>query len=84
MNRRRRRIGRRRRHWSRVKREMQQWTATNYTELPKRGRLKVPAARLKYDLDRILRYGFEYLEKVMAPVMAFGRGSTSAPPTGPK
>ncbi len=75
MNKRRRRIGRRRRAKIRLVREMREWTKTNFTGLPKRGRLRLPAARLL----AYLTGGWENLQRLMAPVLAFGAAQVSRP-----
>lgn len=72
MNKRRRRIARSRRAKRRLIREMRTWSKCNYTALPKRGRLKRPAERL----SNYLTSGWENLQRMMAPVLAFGACST--------
>lgn len=57
---------------------MQEWTKTNWTGPPKRGRLRQPAINLMLFVDETMARGKEQLHALMAPILAFaGRASHS-------
>lgn len=74
MNKMRRRYAKARRRKARLIREMQEWTKTNYTEAPKRGRLRRPALILMRNTYAVLEGGFAQINELLAPI--FGRRSS--------
>lgn len=78
MNKTRRRIGKARRKKARLIREIREWTATNWTAPPKRGRLRRPVVNLMSATNAAIDFGLRALGRLMAPVMAFGRRADAA------
>lgn len=73
MNKRRRRIGRARRAKARLLHEIRNWTKTNYTKLPVRGRLVLPVLRLATGFETALERMHTHALAVLSPVLAFAR-----------
>gem|GEM_PF-4022495 len=73
MNKQRRRLARQRRAKTRLVREIREWTKTNWTSPPKRGRLRAPVLRLMEATDAVMLRGLSAMHDWLAPVLAFGK-----------
>ena len=75
MNKARRNKARKRRHWARVKRLMQDWTRTHdaWKDPPKRGVLHRPVLALRDGISVTMQRAHDALRRAMDPVMWWGR-----------